>query len=405
MKKTAIIAALTVALGMSAASAAKVTVWTDFGGGELEWLNKAAAAFEKTADAKGNTYEIVNIALGDNRDKFIQSAPKGEGPDLIATIPHDQLGQFVSAGVLEAMDKYADAKFKADVAGSALDAFSYNGKLFGLPMFGEAVAVVYNKKLIPRVPTSWNEFISAAQRLTKPEAQEFGFLAPIGIQYHMFGIYSSFGAYVFGKNKDGSLNPKDIGLANDGAVKAAQLINDLRFKWKLIPEGADDGGLIKDLFTKGKVAMMLTGPWDLADVKKAGIDFGIALLPKPEGAVRNWSPFIGIRGIVMNSYSKNKEAAAAFGKYLIRNDQQISLNKTGGRVPISKSAVRQLSKDVTVAGFGAAIAAGIPMPNIPAMGQVWGPWGNALSLSIKSDNPDFKKLHADAVAQIAAAIK
>jgi arabinogalactan oligomer/maltooligosaccharide transport system substrate-binding protein len=151
--------------------------------------------------------------------------------------------------------------------------------------------------------------------------------------------------------------------------------------------------------------MMLTGPWDLADVKKAGIDFGIALLPKPEGAVRNWSPFIGIRGIVMNSYSKNKEAAAAFGKYLIRNDQQISLNKTGGRVPISKSAVRQLSKDVTVAGFGAAIAAGIPMPNIPAMGQVWGPWGNALSLSIKSDNPDFKKLHADAVAQIAAAIK
>ena len=410
MRKRAIAgltAALTAAIAISTISPAagnKIVIWTDFGGGELEWLSKAAQAFEKTPGAQGNTYEVVNIALGDNRDKFIQSAPKGEGPDLIATIPHDQLGQFASAGVLEPMTKYADAKFKADVAPSALDAFSYNGKLFGLPMFGEAVAVVYNKKLIKSVPTNWADFIKAAQGLTKPEAQEFGFLAPIGIQYHMHGIYYAMGAYVFGK-QNGVLNPKDIGLANDGAVKAAQLINDLRFKYKLIPEGADDGGLIKDLFTKGKVAMMLTGPWDLADVKKAGIDFGIALMPKPEGAVRNWAPFIGIRGIVMNSYSKNKEAAAAFGKYLIQDQQQISLNKTGGRVPISKSAVRQLAKDPTVAGFGAAIAAGIPMPNIPAMGQVWGPWGNALSLSIKSDNPDFKKLHADAVAQIAAAIK
>ncbi len=405
MKKSAIIAAMTIALSMSAASAAKITIWTDFGAGELEWLNKAAAAFAATPESKGNTYEVVAIALGDNRDKFIQSAPKGEGPDLIATIPHDQLGQFASAGVLEPMDKYADVKYKADVAPSALDAFNYNGKLFGLPMFGEAVAIVYNKKLIKSVPTNWADFISSAQKLTNPEKQEFGFLAPIGIQYHMFGIYSAFGAYVFGKNKDGSLNAKDIGLANDGAVKAAQLINDLRFKYKLIPEGADDGGLIKDLFTKGKVAMMLTGPWDLADVKKANIDYGIALMPKPEGATKAWSPFIGVRGIVMNSYSKNKEAAAAFAKFLVKGEEQISLNKAGGRVPISKSAVRLLKNDPTVAGFGAAIAAGIPMPNIPAMGQVWGPWGNALSLSIKTDKPDFKKLHADAVAQIAAAIK
>jgi arabinogalactan oligomer / maltooligosaccharide transport system substrate-binding protein len=405
MKKTVVIAALTIAFGMSAASAAKITVWTDFGAGELEWMTKAATTFAATPDAKGNTYEVVSIALGDNRDKFIQSAPKGEGPDLIATIPHDQLGQFASAGVLEPMDKYADTKFKSDVAPSALEAFNYNGKLFGLPMFGEAVAIVYNKKLIKSVPSNWADFISAAQKLTNPEKQEFGFLAPIGIQYHMFGIYSSFGAYVFGKNKDGSLNAKDVGLANDGAVKAAQLINDLRFKYKLIPEGAEDGGLIKDLFTKGKVAMMLTGPWDLADVKKANIDYGIALMPKPEGAVKAWSPFIGVRGIVMNSYSKNKEAAAAFAKYLVKSEQQVSLNKTGGRVPISKSAVRLLKNDTTVAGFGAAIAAGIPMPNIPAMGQVWDPWGKALTLSIKTENPDFKKLHADAVALILAAIK
>ncbi len=411
MKKRTIAAltiAFTAAIAVSATSPAaggKIVVWTDFDGPELEWFTKTADAFSKTPAAGGATVELQKVNLGESRDKFIQSAPKGEGPDLIATIPHDQIGQFAAAGVLEPMSKYIDTAFKADVAASALDGFSYNGKLFGVPMWGEAVAIVYNKKLLPGgVPKTWDDFIATAQKLTNADKQDFGFLAPIGIQYHMYGIYQAMGAYVFGKNKDGSLNAKDIGLGNEGAAKAAQVINDLRFKYKLIPEGADDGGVIKDLFTKGKVAMMLTGPWDLGDVKKAKIDFGIGLMPKPNGAVKAWTPFVGVRGLVMNSYSKNKEATAAFAKYLVKNEQQISLNQIGGRVPISKSAVRKLAKDPTVAGFGAAIAAGVPMPNIPAMGQVWGPWGNALSLSIKEPNPDFKKLHVEAAKQIAEAV-
>ncbi len=416
MKKLAVVAALTVALGLSAAvqGQQKIIVWTDFGGGggagsgdgELGWLNAAANAFEKTAAAKGAKIEVVSVPLGENRDKFIQGAPKGEGPDLIATIPHDQIGQFAAAGVVEPMDKYVDTKFKADVAASALEAFNYKGRTFGIPMFGEAVALIYNKKLLPGgIPKTWAEFIATSQKLTNADKQEFGFLAPIGIQYHMHGFYRAFGAYVFGKNKDGSFNTNDIGLANAGAVKAAQLINDLRFKYKLIPEGAEDGNLQLDLFTKGKLAMWLDGPWRMGDIKKAGIDYGIGLPPRPDGATANFAPFIGIRGVVMNAYSKQKAVASEFAKYLVLSQQQVSLNKTGGRLPISKSAVRQLSKDPVVAGFSGAIAAGIPMPNIPEMGKVWDPWGNALSLSIKTANPNFGDLHTKAVDQIKTAIK
>jgi arabinogalactan oligomer / maltooligosaccharide transport system substrate-binding protein len=411
MKKRTIAAltvAFTAAIAVSATSPAaggKIVVWTDLAGPELEWFSQTAANYAKSPAAAGNAIEVVSVEFDAGRDKFIQTAAKGEAADLVATIPHDRIGEYAAAGVLEPMGKYVDTKFKSDVAPSALEAFNYNGKLFGIPMSGEAVAIVYNKKLLPGgVPKTWSEFISTAQKLTKADAQEFGFLAPIGIQYHMYGIYQAMGAYVFGKNKDGSLNSKDVGLGNEGAAKAAQVINDLRFKYKLIPEGAEDGGVIKDLFLKGKVAMMLTGPWDMADVKKAGIDFGIALMPKPDGAVKAWTPFIGIRGLIMNAYSKNKEATANFAKFLVSNQNQIALNKVGGKVPVSKSAVRQLAKDPTVAGFGTAIAAGVPMPNIPAMGQVWGPWGNALGLSIKEANPDFKKLHSEAVQQINAAI-
>jgi arabinogalactan oligomer / maltooligosaccharide transport system substrate-binding protein len=407
MKKFAVVAALTVALGLGAAvqGQQKITVWTDFGGGELEWISKAAKAFEATPAAKGAKIEVVSVPLGENRDKFIQSAPKGEGPDLLATIPHDQVGQYASAGVLEPMDKYLDTKFRADVAASSISAFNYKGRVFGLPMFGEAVAIVYNKKLLPGgIPKTWDAFISTAQKLTNPEKQQFGFLAPIGIQYHMHGFYKSFGAYVFAQNKDGSFNTADIGLNSAGAVKAAQMINDLRFKHKLIPEGAEDPGLQEDLFKKGNLAMWLNGPWVMSGVRDAKVEYGIGLPPRPTGATADFQPFLGVRGVAMNAYSKQKATASEFAKYLIASAQQISLNKEGGRLPVSKSAVRQLSKDPVVAGFGAAVAKGIPMPNVPEMGQVWGPWGDALGLSIKTANADIAGLHNKAVDQIKAAI-
>ena len=407
MKKLAVVAALTVALGLGAAvqGQQKLTVWVDFQEGELKWISDAAKAFEATPAAKGAKIEVVFVKLGDNRDKFIQSAPKGEGPDLIATIPHDQVGQFASAGVLEPMDKYLDTRYRADTAASSIDAFNYKGRVFALPMFGEAVAIVYNKKLLPGgIPKTWEEFIATSQKLTNASKQQFGFLAPIGTQYHMHGFYKAYGAYVFGKNKDGSFNTADIGLNSAGAVKAAQLINDLRFKYNLIPEGAEDAGVQEDLFKKGNVAMWLNGPWVMSGVKAAKIDYGIGLPPRPTGATADFQPFLGVRGVVMNAYSKQKMVAVEFAKYLIQPAQQISLNKVGGRLPVSKSAVRQLSKDPVVAGFGAAVAKGIPMPNIPEMGQVWEPWGDALKLSIKAANADITGLHNKAVEQIKAAI-
>ena len=103
-------------------------------------------------------------------------------------------------------------------------------------------------------------------------------------------------------------------------------------------------------------------------------------------------------------YSKNKPITSEFAKFLVSNENQISLNKIGGRLPISKSAVRQLGKDPVAAGFGAAIAKGIPMPNIPEMGQVWGPWGDAQNLIIKSANANAADLLGKGVEQIKAAI-
>ena len=383
---------------LGVAFAAKVTVWTHFGGPELEWLKAQAASYAK---ASGVEVEVVEVPFNDIKQKFILGAPQGEAADLIVTVPHDWIGEMAAAGVLEPTGKYLAPDYREDVEPVALDAFSYAGKLFGLPMNAESVALIYNKKFVKEAPKTWEAFLALAKKYTTGET--FGFLYELGNPYFNYGWWKAYGGYVFGKNPDGSLNPNDLGLGGEAGYKAGQFIKDLRYKYELIPEGVDYG-VADGAFKDGVLAMILNGPWALGDYKKAGIDFGIAPLPAPPGG-KAWGPFVGVQGIVINAYSKQKEAAVGFAKRLVEPAAQVAFNKAGGRIPVSKTALTQLKDDPVVKGFSTTIALGDPMPNIPEMGKVWGPWGNAINLIIQKPDSDVKKIIDQMVEEIKKAIR
>jgi len=56
-------------------------------------------------------------------------------------------------------------------------------------------------------------------------------------------------------------------------------------------------------------------------------------------------------------------------------------------------------------GFGRAISAGTPMPNIPQMGAVWGPWSNAVAQSVQKPNANYSGILDSAVKEINSNIK
>ncbi|WP_019586042.1 maltose ABC transporter substrate-binding protein [Deinococcus apachensis] len=379
------------------ASAATLTVWSHFtDAAELAWLRAQADAFAK---ATSNKVSIVSVPLDQIPDKLIQSAPKGQGPDMVVTLPQDRLGQLAAAGVVEPMDKYVVSK--ADLDRTAVQALTYRGRLFGLPMFAESVALIYNKKLVPKAPTTWNEFISAAQKNTGNG--RFGFLVDLTNAYANYGFFSAYGGYIF-KNSGGTLNVKDVGIANSGALKAVSLMNDLRYKYKLVPEGVS-ADAAKSAFLDGRLAMVVTGPWDMGDIKKAGIDYGITTIPAPPGASAKWGPFVGVQGVVLNAYSKNKSAAAQFARALVNGPAQFAFNQAGGRIPVSLAARTRLKADPVVTGFSRAISVGTPMPNVPEMGAVWGPWGNAVAQSVQKPNPNYASVLNAALKEIKGNIK
>jgi arabinogalactan oligomer/maltooligosaccharide transport system substrate-binding protein len=370
----------------------RLTVWTHYGGPELAWLKQTAASFARSS---GTQIDVVEVPFGDIQNKFILGAPQGQAADLVVSIPHDWVGAMAAAGVLEPMGRYATRGFIQDLSEVAVEALTFRNQLFALPMFAESVALIYNRKLVREAPKTWDEFLKIAQDNTR--GTSFGFLYDLGNPYFNYGWFTAYGASVFGRTAQG-VDASQVRLGGDAGNRAVSFIRDLRFRHRLIPEGVDYG-VADSAFKEGALAMILNGPWAIGEYKKANIDFGIAPMPNPPGG-QQWRPFVGVQGVAMNAYSRNKAAAANFAKLLVTTQNQVAFNRAGGRLPVSMRAVQQLRNDPVVVGFSATIALGSPMPNIPEMGKVWGPWGNALSQAVQRGDTDVPRIVAAMVEEI-----
>ena len=329
---------------------------------------------------------------------MLLNAPEGQGPDLVVTIPHDQLGQLAQGGVLADMGSYATDEYLADLTEQSRLAFTLNGRLFGLPMYVDGVALIVNRALVPEGPETLEGMLQTAQDLTT--ADTFGFLqvADMDTFYHNFPYINAYGGYVFGRDAEGNLNPDDIGLANEGSVRAAEFIRSLRYDYNLIPPGVNYD-IMHGQFLDGNTAMVVNGPWAIPDYVAAGIDVDVMPIPPSEDGT-TFAGFIGVQGVVMNEFSENKLLAANLAKWLIRADAQASLAEAGGRIPASQSAAQQVSNNPVIAGFAAALADAVPMPNIPEMGNVWTPMQTAFSLILESPDSDVSAILESAVNEI-----
>lgn len=393
MKKLFVSLVLLLSLGLS--SAQGISIWSHFGDTDLEWLQSEAASFEA---AFGVPVSITRIELGELKQKMLLSAPQGEAADLIVPIPHDQLGELAAGGVLADMSEFATEDYLSDLSEAARLAFTFNGRLFGLPIYIEGPALIVNTDLVPEseLPTTYEEMIQKAQELTTDDT--YGFLYDNKNFYFSYNWLRSNGGYVFARDDQGNLVPGDVGLANEGAIAGAEQIKALQYEHNLIPPGTDSA-VAEGLFNEGAAAMIYNGPWVIANAREAGIPVTVMPVPPMEDGTA-FSGFIGVQGVLMNEFSENKADAANFAKWITRPDAQIALAEVSNRVPSSQEAAAAVADDPVLSGFIEAYANAEPMPNIPEMGAVWGPMGDALTAILENPDSNVTQVLNGAVSQI-----
>jgi len=369
-------------------SGATLIVWES-----KEFRTRMEAIAKAFTDQYNIPVKVEEVNEPDQINKLMNDGPAGVGADIVI-FPHDNLGKAVAAGLLLPNDYFAD-QTKEENSEASVKAFTFKDELYGYPRSVETYGLFYNKDLMANPPKSYEEIIEFAKTFNDPQNQKYALMWEISNFYYAYSFLATPGGYVFGQN---GTDPADIGLNNDGAVKGATVYQSLK---QILPMNSGDAtfDVKKGLFTSGKLALDINGPWAIADLKAEGVNFGIAPLPTIDGKPN--VSFSGVKGYAVNAFSKYPNASRLFARFASTKESQLEDFKALGFLPANKEAAQDpaVTADPLVVGILEQFKNSYPMPAIPEMGNVWGP-GQAAMADIWDKGTDPKTALDNAVKQI-----
>ncbi|TYS65672.1 extracellular solute-binding protein [Sutcliffiella horikoshii] len=357
----------------------KLTVWVNDDEKQRAALDEIFAAY---TEETGIEVEATGISMLDQVEALALDGPAGNGPDVFFG-PHDRLGDIVLRGLADPIDLGEDASLYSE---TAINAVTVDGETYGVPQVIETYGMFYNKDLVSAEEIETMEgLMTVAKEQTDAGQDKYGFLMEATNFYFIYPFFAGNGGYVF--NNDGSgFDAKDIGLANEGAVEGGELVQSW-FENGYIPKEIN-GDIMSGLFTEGKVATVLTGPWNIATYRDAlGDKLGTATLPKLENGDVPKS-FVGVKAWMLSSYSENPEWAIDLMKFITNYDNAMKYYQAAGEMPALQEALdsEEIANDEIIGAFAEQTQYGEPMPNIPQMQQVWDPMGSALQFIANGDD-------------------
>ena len=340
-------------------AAATLTIWAD----DTRFTQVETISQDFTAKT-GVKVEVVQKSESDMDQEFTTQVPTGNGPDLIV-MAHDKLGALVSNGVVAPVDL---GEAKSQFADVAVKGVTYNGQTYGVPYAIESVALVRNNALTKDEPKTYDDMIASG----KTAGKQYPFVIQMGTEgdpYHFYGFQTSFGAPVFNTNADGEYT-SELAMGGSGGTDFANWLKAQGDAGIIAPSITAD--IAKQAFLDGQAPYTVTGPWNVAAFREAGMD--VSVLPIPSAGSQAAQPFVGVQMFYQSAKSANPVAAKQFFNYLATPEAQTEMQKLGGRASAMPS-VAQASDDQDIKDFSKVAESGALAPAIPAMGSVWNFWG------------------------------
>jgi multiple sugar transport system substrate-binding protein len=281
---------------------------------------------QKNPDRKIN---LTYIPHAEMVAKLAQAIASGDVPDLMGM---DLIygPQFEKAGQLvDVTAEIANLPEMKTISPGHLQVATWEGKLYGVPLYADVSALFYNKDLFEKAgldpnkaPTSLGQLKEYADKITALGGDVKGYYLPgscAGCNIFTVGplIWASGGKIESAGAGDEPLTGDNVKAVLEwlrGMVKSGNVHESDR---------AENGETFHLQFGSGKVGMMGTGNFNitLARDQNPNMKFGIALLPGlKEGSAAS---FIGGDLLVIPKGSKRVKDAVDFMKFLISDEVQV----------------------------------------------------------------------------------
>jgi len=341
--------------GQQEGAAGVVTLWHAYTGTEAEVLESAVDAFNSANEDV--TVEVLSVSNDDLLNKYETAAASGSGPEIILTSASDRIGQLADSQLIAPIDSLGIDTSK--YLPSAIDGVTYEGSLYGVPLNIKSVALFYNKTMVDEPAKTLDELVAhAADGKAVTVNNSF---------YHGFWGVQAFGGQLFDDNRHATLD--DGGFAGwlewlkDNQNKPGMTID-------------PDYGKLNSLFREGQAAYYVDGPWALGDMQKALGTENVGIAPLPAGPKGPSGPFLGTECILFNAVASDEALALAarYAEYHASAQVQKMFADAGH---IVANVEVDNSGNPAAAGFIEQAKTAVAMPNIPEMGAVWTPGGDA----------------------------
>lgn len=308
---------------------------------EFEALTGIKVGFEQIPEQQARQKQIIELTSG--KPSF----------DVIHESFHVQKRLFEKSGWVADLDGFmkdpsitSPETVESDFSAAGL-MFSKNqqGHLRALPQSVDYWVIYYNKELFDKAgvkyPDTFDELFAAAEKLTNPSANQFGFVAR-GLKNANLPVYTSF---LLGYGVDPVNAKGELMTDSKEGIEAAKDYQ--RILTKCAPPGVVgfNWSECQSAFMQGRVAMWLDGIGfapPLEDKTKSRVvgKVGYGLMPK--GPVTRASATFG-DGISIPSASTKKEAAWLFAQWACSKQQGKNLVTTGSGVPFRHSVLNDPS--------------------------------------------------------------
>lgn len=360
--------------GQASGKPVKITFWNTMRDYEAAVAQELINEFEK--QNPNIDVEMVTVPFGEAQNKFKVAAQAGNAPDVLRA-EVAWIAEFAALGFLEPLDeKFTD---QDDFLPSALAYGKWNGKTYAVPQVTDALALLYNKKLLVqagfhRAPETWDEFVQVAKKLTDPSKDQWGFYMRQSEAYFTLPFIWSFGGGLIDVE---TMKPL---INTEGAIKGLEFVKKLRDEYKVFKDDRDfpnDYNTAMQYFKSGKAAMILNGPWATADIltgeafKDNPDNLGIA--PIPQGPEGNTGSPVGGHSYVIYSKSPHKEEAWKLVQFLSTKEAQAKLALELGLLPTRKSVYEmpEVKANRIISDFKAVMENATPRPVFPQGGLIF----------------------------------
>ncbi len=235
----------------------------------------------------------INVAPGasttdDLKQKIAAGFVANTYPDLSYAFGSwaTELGN--SGHTLDLSARVADPAVKwNEIPEAARKTATVDGRVIGVPALVDNLGLLYNKKVFdaagvayPTNDWTWDDFRTAAKKLTDPAKQVFGTAFSVSgsedTTWHFWPLLWQNGGQVLSEDQ------KTATFNSDAGVKSLDLLRAM---------AVDDKSMYLDqtdekypqLMYDGKVAMIIGGPWLLYDLQQKKVSYGATQLPGTNG--------------------------------------------------------------------------------------------------------------------------